>query len=94
MKYAQCWWLCGLLLISFAATFLSPDNLHQSILGRGAVEHFSLPTFSAYTTLSTLFDRLWMRAASAARQCVCDLGGVISQGLTTLSVSYKKLLSQ
>ena len=51
---------------------------------------FSLTTFSTYTTLSTLFDWLWMWVACAARQCVCDLGVVISQGLTTVSVSYKE----
>jgi len=39
---------------------------------RGAVGHFSLSTFSTYTALSALFDWLWMWAASAAWQCVCD----------------------
>jgi hypothetical protein len=34
--------------------------------------------------MSTLFAWLWTWAASAVCQCVCDLVGVISQGLTTL----------
>ena len=52
--------------------------------------HFSMTTFSTYTTLSTLFAWLGMWAGSAARQCVCDFEAVISHGLTTLIVSYKK----
>lgn len=45
-------------------------------ISRSAVGHFSFPNLAAYSALSTLFDWLWMWAASAARQCVCDLDGL------------------
>src|SRR5688572_6260525 len=57
-------------------------NQHHSLVVSRAVGHFSLPSFSTYTTPSTLFAWLWMWAASPVWQCVCDLVSVISQGLT------------
>ena len=64
------------------SSIFCPSLINNNLFVSRAVGHFSLLTLSTYTTLSTLFDWLWMWAVSAARQCVCDLVAVISQGLT------------
>jgi len=66
-----CWWLCGLLRTSFVALYLSLvsyTNLFNSVVRWG----ISLPNLFTYTTLSTLFDWLWMWDARVASQSVCD----------------------
>lgn len=91
---AFCWWLCGLLQTSFVACIPVARQFTPIFISRGAVGIFHFQSVH-YTALSTLFGWLWMWAARAARQCVCDLGvgfEIVHEGY--LSTGTSRLFSQ